>query len=295
MRYFILTIICVGFATLLLWVIHLKLQIRSISRQLENRLHDGSRCAIYASLGDKDIVRIVSALNRCFDEEENAKLALEREEKDFRTMIANISHDLRTPLTSIKGYLQLLSATNLDSRQRRKLHIIVKHANELGNLIESFFEYSYLLNDDTPLNPERFNLTDEVTECLAAAVPQLESRHIAVSLEEHPPVFVTADRTKTIRIIQNLIRNCIQHSAGNIQVEVTRQDGQAVMSFSNPVKNPADIDTNKIFDRFYTAEKSRGKSTGLGLSIVKLLIGQMGGTVKAKLLENVLTITVTIQ
>lgn len=291
---YIILILGIVAATLLFWVIHLKLQIRVVSRQLEKRLEDGSRNSIYSALGDKDVVRLVSNLNKCFIDEENAKISLAREEKNFRNMIANISHDLRTPLTSIKGYLQLLSATRLDDQQTRRLSVIVKHTNELGDLIEHFFEYSCLLSDESQLNLERFNLTDEVTECLAAAVPQLESRRLEVRLTENTPLFVVSDREKSVRIIQNLVRNCLQHSAGNISVSVVKQGNYAVINVSNPVINPDKIDTKKIFQRFYTIEKSRSKSTGLGLSIVKLLTEKLGGSVSACLQENILTISVAI-
>lgn len=279
---------------LIFWVIHLKIQIRAISRQLEKRLDNGSKNSIYSALGDKDIIRLAMNLNKCFAEDENAKTTLAREEKKFRNLIANISHDLRTPLTSIKGYLQLLSSTELDNEQQRKLNIILKHTDELGNLIEHFFEYSCLIGDETQLNPERFNLTNEVTECLAAAVPQLESRNLEVRLAENSPVFIISDKEKIIRILQNLIRNCIQHSAGNISASVTQSDGFALISISNPVRETDEIDINKIFERFYTAEKHRSKSTGLGMSIVKLLAEQMNGSVSAELNGNMLTVSVSI-
>lgn len=279
---------------LIFWVIHLKIQIRSISRQLEKRLDNGSKNSIYSALGDKDIIRLAMNLNKCFTEDENTKTILAQEEKKFRSLIANISHDLRTPLTSIKGYLQLLSATELDNEQRRKLNIILKHTDELGNLIEHFFEYSCLIGDETQLNSERFNLTNEVTECLAAAVPQFESRNLEVRLAENSPVFIISDKEKIIRILQNLIRNCIQHSAGNISASVTQSGGFALISISNPVRETDEIDINKIFERFYTAEKHRSKSTGLGMSIVKLLAEQMNGSVSAELNGNMLTVSVSI-
>jgi superfamily II DNA/RNA helicase len=130
-----------------------------------------------------------------------------------------------------------------------------------------------------------------VTECLAASVSSFEERGLMVRFEDSPSIFVLADREMTVRIIQNLIRNCVAHSAGDVVVLLSASDN-AVVSFKNPVKNAAEIDANRLFDRFYTGDRARSKTTGLGLSIVKLLAGQMGGAVSASLQENELAIQV---
>lgn len=288
----ILSIVC---AVLLFWVVNLKLQIRSVSRQLEKRLSDGSRNSISVSLLDGDAVRLAADINRCFAEDENAKHTLEREEKNFRDTIANISHDLRTPLTSIKGYMQLLEATPLSELQQRRADVINRHVDELGDLIEHFFEYSCLLSHDSELTLESFCLTDEVTECLAAAVPQFEDKGIAVKLDSFKQVNIIADREKTIRIIQNLIRNCIQHSAGDIRVSVEEVGKFARITFSNPVKDPEEINIGRIFDRFYASDKGGRRSTGLGLSIVKILVEQMGGCAFARLDGNIISISAELK
>lgn len=281
-------------AVMTIWVIHLKLQMRIISRQLQSRLKEGSCSTINVQLGDKDVVRLALDINKCLEGEDNAKISLAREEKQFRNMIADISHDLRTPLTSVKGYMQLLSSTKLDDEQRRRIAVINRHTAELGDLIEHFYEYSYLLSAEPQLNSEKFNLTNEVMECLAAAVPQFEAKCMSVKIVENPSVFVIADKEKTVRIIQNLIRNCLQHSAGNIEVDVRAAGEKSVVAIKNPVSDPEQVNVEKLFDRFYTAEKSRSRSTGLGLSIVKLLAEQMGGTVSAELTGRELTISVVI-
>lgn len=291
---YIILFLCVIMAVMSFWVIILKIQMRTISKQLEKRIHEGARNSISIAMFDKDCVRLAANINNCLVAEENAKQSLASEEKQFRRMIADISHDLRTPLTSIKGYLQLLSSSQLNDAQRGRLAIIEKHVQELGGLIEHFFEYSYLLSVENQLNLERFSLTAETEECLASAVPQFEARCMSVEIEQFPAAFIVADREKTVRIIQNLIRNCLQHSVGNLSVSITDDGEFAELSMKNPVSNPKTIQPDKLFDRFYTAEKSRGKSTGLGLSIVKLLAEQMNGSVYARLEENNLIISVRL-
>ena len=286
--------LCLALLIAILLLIHIKWQLHSLSSQLVKRLNDGSRNYLHVTLLDRSVSRLASEMNKCFMQDDQAKQILEREEKQFRETIANISHDLRTPLTSIKGFLQLLEREEPTEAQRKRLNVIRKHANELGDLIEHFFEYSYLLSNDSDMNYERFCLTDETAECIAAAVPQLEEKNIEVHIGQFSRVLVTADREKTVRIIQNLVRNCIHHSAGDINVDVSESEELARLTISNPVLNPSSLQPERLFDRFYTAEKSRRKSTGLGLSIVRLLAEQMNGRAYASLDGNMLSITVEL-
>ncbi|MBQ9901540.1 MAG: HAMP domain-containing histidine kinase [Clostridia bacterium] len=291
---YIIAALCLALFIVILLLIHIKWQLDLLSAQLKKRLNDGSRNYVQVSLLDGSVSRLVSEMNKCFMQDDQAKQTLEREEKQFRETIANISHDLRTPLTSIKGFLQLLERENPTESQQKRLAIIRKHTVELGDLIEHFFEYSYLLSNDSELHYERFCLTDETAECLAAAVPQLEEKGIEVQIGQFDRVLVTADREKTVRIIQNLVRNCIHHSAGNIKVDVTDAEGVARLTISNPVKDSSAIQPERLFDRFYTADQSRRKSTGLGLSIVRLLAEQMNGKAYASLDRDILSITVEL-
>ena len=291
---YLVAALCLALLVVILLLIHIKMQLRSLTGQLKKRLKDDTRNYVHVSLLDGSVSRLAAEINKCFVQDDQAKQTLEREEKQFRETIANISHDLRTPLTSVKGYLQLLEQEGPTETQRKRLAVIRKHSNELGDLIEHFFEYSYLLSNDAELHYERFCLTDETAECIAAAVLQLEEKGINVNIGQFDRVLLTADREKTTRIIQNLIRNCIQHSGGDITVDVSEENGTARLTISNPVIDSSAIEPERLFDRFYTAEKSRRKSTGLGLSIVRLLAEQMNGKAYATLDGNRLSITVEL-
>ncbi len=290
----LIVLLCAALFAAVIWLVHLKLQLRSLNRQLQKRLYDGSKNYIQTTLLDHSVERLASLMNKCFAQDEQIRQTLSGEEKHFRETIANISHDLRTPLTSINGFLQLLERENPTGLQQKRLAVIQKHSNELGELIEHFFEYSYLLSDDSEITPERFCLTDETAECIAASALQLEEKRIDVHIGQFGHVCVVADREKTVRIIQNLVRNCIHHSAGDITVNVTQSDGFARLTISNPVSDPSVIQPERLFDRFYTGDQSRKKSTGLGLSIVRLLSQQMHGSASAELSGDILSISVTL-
>ncbi|MGB4659626.1 MAG: HAMP domain-containing sensor histidine kinase [Mobilitalea sp.] len=244
---------------------------------------------------DKELNQLAENINKSLKAEEILRLNGVREEKKFKELIADISHDLRTPLTAIKGYQQLIDKGEMPPDQRRKHHIAMKHADDLGILIDQFFEYSYFLNAEPTSKMERINLTNLVTECIAASVPAIEERGFMIRIKEASPVFALADQEMTLRIIQNLIRNCEAHSAGDVDVQITASDhGRAIVSFTNPVANAAEIDVKRIFERFYTGDMARKKTTGLGLAIVNMLAEQMGGGVSADMVGEEITIRVEL-
>lgn len=286
----IIVVLCIGLAS---YIVFLQWQIRNINRQLDIRLTKQTRQPVSLELFNRDLNKLTANINRSLKIEQTLRLDSIREEKRFKELIANISHDLRTPLTAIKGYQQHLEKGKLFDDQRKKLKVAQKYADELGNLIEQFFEYSYLLNREAVFEMERLNLTNLVTECIVESITIFEEKQLKVSFKEVSPIFVLANREMIVRIIQNLLRNCVQHSDGNIEVRLIEREN-AVLSIRNPVDSPANIDVNLLFERFYKADQARSKSSGLGLSIVRLLAEQMNGNVSASLQDEFLEILVEI-
>ncbi|MGF7047658.1 signal transduction histidine kinase [Paenibacillus sp. DS2015] len=278
---------------LVVYIIWLQNQFRSINCQLAKRLTEKTRQPIRLELINSELNRLASHINECLKSEETLRLESTREERRFKELIANISHDLRTPLTAIKGYQQLMAKGGLTAKQQEKLQVAQKHADELGILIEHFFEYSYLVSAESEFSPSRINVTNLVMECLATEVPTFEERGLTVHFQEAPQVFVIADYEMTMRIMHNLIRNCVTHAAGDLTVNVSMGES-VVVSFKNLLENAAEIDVDRLFDRFYTGDRARRKSTGLGLSIVKLLTEKMGGRVGAELQEDMIEIWVAL-
>lgn len=278
---------------LALYLIYLQYQLHRLNRQLHKRLVEKTRQPLSLELINPELSRLAANMNKSLKAEETLRLNGIREEKQFKEMIANISHDLRTPLTAIKGYQQLMEKGELNEDQRQKLHIAQKHADELGNLIQHFFEYSYLLNTESKPVLEGFNLSNLVAECLAESVAVFEEQHLSICFEEGPSIFAFGDQEMTARIVQNLIRNGTAHSVGAVSVKISAEEF-AVISFKNPVANPQEIDVKQLFNRFYTADKARGKTTGLGLAIVKSLAEKMHGHTEAILQKNDLEIRVEL-
>lgn len=278
---------------LIAYVILLQLQIRSINRQLTKRLQENTCQPVSLELMSSELNTLAANINKCLKAEETLRLNSVREEKQFKELIANISHDLRTPLTAIRGYQQLMEKGGLNEEQKQKLSIAQKHTDELSDLIKYFFEYTYLMNAEKEIKIIEINLTNLVAECLAESINEFEEKNLTVHFQDTSPIFILTDKEMIVRIIRNLIRNCISHADGDITVQVLT-GSLAVIIFCNPVKKDHEIDAKRLFDRFYTADRARGKTTGLGLSIVKRLAQQLDGDVSATIQNGMFEIRVEL-
>ena len=267
---------------LFLYIIFILKQLKSINKQLDKRLIENTRQPLNIELFNKTITNLSKNINRCLKLEEKRRLESINDQKQFKELISNISHDLRTPLTSIKGYQQLLEKTPLDKHQVQLLKTAQKSTDELGLLIENFFEYSYLVTAKTEPNLEKININNLIVECVLSYIAIFEEKNLNVNIKETPPVFVLGDKNMLIRIIENLLNNCAKHSLGDIDIKIEFLQN-AKITFTNPINQDTNINVDKLFHRFYTSDSTRNKSTGLGLSIVEFLVKQMDGNVGAYL------------
>lgn len=289
----VIILLSAGLLGCALYLILLQRELRRLNRQLKRRLEEASRQPLSLELLNPELNQLASHINQCLKAEESLRLEAVREEKRFKELISHLSHDLRTPLTAIKGYLQLMAREELTMAQTDKLTVVQKHADILGERAEQFFEYAVLASAEQEPNMAHVSLNRLVAECLAAAVPDFEQRQMEVALEETEQLFIWADAELTARLLQNLIRNAITHAAGDLQIRIEAEHGKAAIVFCNPVAAGIRIDPERLFERFYTTDQARtGKGAGLGLHIVKLLAEQMGGHVGAAMQDRELEIRV---
>lgn len=277
-----IVLLSISVLILFLYIIFILKQLKSINKQLDKRLIENTRQPLNIELFNKTITNLSKNINRCLKLEEKRRLESINDQKQFKELISNISHDLRTPLTSIKGYQQLLEKTPLDKHQVQLLKTAQKSTDELGLLIENFFEYSYLVTAKTEPNFKKININNLIVECVLSYIAILEEKNLNVNIKETPPVFVLGDKNMLIRIIENLLNNCAKHSLGDIDIKIEFLQN-AKITFTNPINQDTNINVDKLFHRFYTSDSTRNKSTGLGLSIVEFLVKQMNGNVGAYL------------
>ena len=286
----IVILLCLIIVFLIIYIGFILNQLNSINKQLHKRLSENTRQPLNVGLFNKTIIKLASNINHYLKLEEKRRLDSINEQKQFKELISNISHDLRTPLTSVKGYQQLLQKSDLDKEQLHNLQIAQKSTDELGNLIEHFFEYSYLITSNIKPNLEKINISNLIVECVLSYIGVLEEKNININMEESPPIYVRGDKDMLIRIVDNLLNNCSKHSLGDIDIKIDYDkipdSKNAKIIFTNPISQNRDINVEKLFHRFYTTDSTRNKSTGLGLSIVEFLVKQLNGDVGACLDKN---------
>ena len=208
---------------------------------------------------------------------------------ELKEAVTNISHDLRTPLTAINGYLDLLDREEKSENVQRYLSQIKNRTEALKQLTKELFRYS-VVTSSQKLNLESVDLVRALEESLLSFYGVMEEKGIQPEIElPEEPVFRELDAGAVSRIFSNIIGNALKYSDGDLSVVM---DGNETITFANTAHNLNAVTTGRLFDRFYTVEASRN-STGLGLSIAKLLVERMGGSIEASYDNNKLQIKIT--
>ena len=277
----ILVVLC---AFLLLRVYALERNLRQGAKQLTERKAEGSAAPLRLAAPNAAAEALMAEINALLRESEDALADFRGREQALRQQIANVSHDLRTPLTSILGYLQLLEDEDLPAAQRREyLDVIAGRAKVLQSLITSFYDLSRLEAGEYPIHQERVDLREVIGELLAAFYDELESQFtVTVEIPEDLPA-VWGDRAALTRVYSNLIRNALEHGSGSLSVVARQTEDGVETRFTNGGSQLQPEELPHVFDRFYTSDQTRsGRNTGLGLAIVRTLATQMGGQAQAE-------------
>ena len=257
------------------------------------RTAPGNRLRLYAP--DRELEKLLAQINGLLEDKERETRALRSREESLRRQIANVSHDLRTPLTSILGYLQLLGREDVSPEETRHcLEIVEGRARVLQDLITSFYDLSRIEGGEYPLKRQAVDLRRALEPLLAGFYEDFERAGFQVTVEladNLPPV--QADPGAVTRILTNLTGNALKHGSRTLNIRLYREKDTLVTSFSNDAPRLTQEDVLRVFERFYTADQMRtGQNTGLGLAIVKALAERMGHAAFARLEEGVFTVGV---
>ncbi|OUN14111.1 sensor histidine kinase [Flavonifractor sp. An91] len=288
----LLAAVCAGLG---LWVWTQYRALKEAAEQLRELTQGDSTARLRMAVPNREAEELLEGVNHLLElRREDQSRWLERE-RSLRQQIANVSHDLRTPLTSILGYLQLLEDPSLPEGERREyLAVVESRAKALQSLITGFYDLSRLEGGEYPLEQEPVNLYTSLSGLLAAFYNDFTDRHfdMTVELSEHLPP-VQADNGGVLRVFTNLIRNALDHGQGKMTVRLWQEGDKVVSLFANETDELTAEDLPHIFDRFFTSDKMRtGRNTGLGLAIVKTLAEQMGCQLTAELENGMFAIRV---
>lgn len=273
---------------------YIEKQVESIANQLVDINKNKVDNKITIGLLNKKIEILAKEINNVIQIKKQSESNKIKLENDLRKTIANMSHDLRTPLTSIKGYIQFLKYKDdlKDDEKKEYLNIAEERTKTLEILLNDFYELSLIDSLDFEMKLEKVNISRILQEILMEKYADFQQRKLCPKIEiSNENIYILADIKSLERIIENLLSNIIKYAKDNVSIYLEAVNNIVVLKISNSTYDLNSEDAEKIFDRFYMADKTRsGKGTGLGLAIAKELVEKMDGSIEADLVENMLSI-----
>ena len=265
----------------------LQKSVKEIEIAFADRLVTDTNILIDISSSDKNVRRLANTINGQLRKLRTERRRFQQGDLELKNAVTNISHDLRTPLTALSGYLELLEQEEKSESVNRYIEIMKDRVDILTQLLEELFRYSVIISTKDNITKEQVIINTVLEESIAAFYTVLTERNIVPEIQiSETKVVRMLDRSALSRVFSNLISNVIKYSDGDLKI-VLSENGEIV--FSNMASGLDEIQVGRLFDRFYTVEAAR-KSTGLGLTISKTLVEQMKGTISATYENNRLSI-----
>lgn len=275
---------------LLLYLLLLRHSIREVAEELDEKLKTDTNTLISISTGDRSVQALAAQINNQLWALRKERLRLQNGDAELKTAVTNISHDLRTPLTAICGYLDLLEQEPHSEKSKRCLSVVRERTNAMCALTEELFQYSVITSTTDELILQPICLNDLVEQILAGFYGALTARGITPEIQmPEQAVIRKLDAACLRRVLENVLSNAVKYSDGDLRVSLT-DNGE--ITFANHAGNLGGVQVERLFDRFYTVETAR-RASGLGLSIAKLLTERMGGSISAKYQDSMLSVSVS--
>ena len=265
---------------LIVYIIRIKRELKSISKQIEES--KGEYINIHTNAINDSIEILAKNINYLYDNSQKILAKNKKIENELRQSISNISHDLRTPLTSIKGYVQLIKEDSITDKEKNDyINIVEKRVENLQNLITSFYDLSRIHGNEFKFNLKKINLKTILCDSIAMYYNNFIEKNIEPVIEIDEKIQdIISDESVVERIFSNLIGNMLKYADKNIKISLFQEENYIISKFQNLAPNLKEEDMDKLFDRFYTSDKSRSdKNTGLGLAITKSLLDKLNNKI----------------
>lgn len=274
---------------LLIKIAFMRKAVKEIEDAFADRLMTDTNTLIDISSRDKYVCHLANSINEQLRKLRKERHKFQQGDLELKNAVTNISHDLRTPLTAICGYLDLLEQEEKSESVCRYVTIIKERTEILTELTEELFQYSVIISTQNVGPKERIAVNSILEESIAGFYTVLHERNIIPNIQlPEKQVVRRLDRASLSRVFSNLLSNAIKYSDGDLEI-VLSDDGK--ITFTNTASALNEIQVGKLFDRFYTVDTAR-KSTGLGLAISKTLMEQMDGIISAKYIDSKLSICI---
>ncbi len=272
-----------------------KSEIKHITGDLKKINDIDTNQKVTLSFQNRSLQNLAREINKNIDQKQQTEVKYKHMDIELRQAIANISHDLRTPLTSIIGYIQLIKSDDLSNEEKSEyIDIILNRAKSLKMLISGFFDLSRLEANEYAFELESISLSNILCELIASFYNDFTNKEIEplIEIDESVPEII-GDENAIRRVFSNLIQNSLKHGDKFISVSLKRDGNYIITTFTNNANNLNPDDIDHLFERFFTGDRTRtGKNTGLGLAITKALVEQMGHSITASFRDNNLSIII---
>lgn len=290
MTYIIIALLAALCIFLLIKIHLMRKSCREITEKLDMIMTDDTNNIISVSSSDKQIKQLAKELNKRLKQLRKQQLKYQSGDRELKDAITNVSHDIRTPLTAIMGYLEIMKDIPKSEKLSQYLAIIQGRAEAMKTLTEELFRYSVVLSGEN-VSVQQTVINKLLEDSIMGAFGALTEKGITPKVDiTETKIVRTLDPNALSRVFSNLLSNALKYSSGELEITLREP---CVITFSNQADELTQTQVEKLFDRFYTVESAH-KSTGLGLSIARTLVEQMGGTITASLDKTILTITIIL-
>ena len=267
----------------------LKKTAREITVSFEEVINKDTNTGIRISGRDKDMRELTDSINKQLIELRKQYLQYNLGNSELKNAITNMAHDIRTPLTAIYGYLDMIENTDDPEKKSKYISIIRERTEIMKQLTEELFQYSLVVSDDEKLELEDVFINQVLEESISSFYPALTEKNIVPEINIcSEKIYRRLNKQALSRIFANLLNNAVKYSDGDLKIKLL-PTGEMV--FENTAKALSSVKTEQLFDRFFTV-KTSSNSTGLGLSIAKNLVERMNGSIAADYKDNMLKINI---
>ena len=295
-----MTAVCVTIGLLaaaeLVYLLLIRRQHLSICRQLRFIREKESRKRLEVNIEGFGEGKMAEEINETLNDVRQQKRAMHEREKLIADAYANLSHDIRTPLTSLDGYMQLLADAKTPEERERYTAVTRERIDTLKELLEDLFTYTKLKNEAYELELSPVSLRSVVSETVLSYYETWQQAGVTpeVSVSDEP-LTVNGNETAVKRILHNLTKNAVLHGRNRLFISLAKDGDEAVITVANPVEHPEEVEIERVFEQFYTADRMhRQASSGLGMAIAKEMTERMKGTIRATLNGDTFAVTICI-
>lgn len=289
--YIVISILIFILMALVIKMFFIKKSLKEICIDLNRILKSDTNSLLTVDTHNKDILNLANILNKELKNLRRQKIQYENGNQELKRTITNISHDIRTPLTAISGYIDLIKENESKEKQKEYIEIIERKTNDLIFLTEQLFDFSKAVDNIPNIQKERCCLNELLEESLANFYIAFKENNITPKIKiTKDKIYRNVDKITINRVFENILSNIIKYSDGDCEVLL---DKKGRILFANKAILLDSTTVEKIFDRYYTVENAK-KSTGLGLSIAKQLIELNGGKIEGKYLNSKLILTIEL-